>query len=87
MTKEKKIELLMLDRCTRQEAENLSREAEIFEEQDFRKFFDQYLEDMLVTDEEEITAYKKMLDEKIPVDSYWSIVNDEENTYFIRYAF
>lgn len=87
MTKEKKIELLMLDRCTRQEAENLSREAEIFEEQDFRNFFDQYLGDMLVTDEEEIAAYRKMLEEKIPVDSYWSIVNDEENTYFIQYAF
>lgn len=87
MTREKQIQILQADRCTRKEAERyLENRVTIFTAQDFEANFDNYMKEWFGTwDEEEIQAHRKMIEQKIPLTD-WSIVDFEGNTYYIQYC-
>lgn len=52
MTREREIELLMLDRCTKSEAEKyLKNGSTVFEGDDFEKFFDDYMKEWNIEEE------------------------------------
>lgn len=83
MTREREIEILMMDGCTKAEAERyLKKDTSIFE--DFEKWFDDYMEEWNI-EPEDIPAYRKMIEEKIPVRD-WGIVEDDGKTYYIQYC-
>ena len=83
MTREREIELLMLDRCTKSEAEkHLKNGSTIFE--DFEENIESYLNEWNI-EEEDKNEYRKMVTDKIPVRD-WSIVEDNEKTYYIMYV-
>ena len=83
MTREKQIEILIEDRCTRAEAEkHLKNGTTIFE--DFEENFDKYMEEWNY-DEEEKAEYRKMVAEKKPLTD-WGIVEDGERIYYIQYC-
>ena len=53
MTKEREIEILMLDRCTKSEAEkHLKNGSTVFEGDDFEKFFDDYMKEWNIEEED-----------------------------------
>ena len=90
MTREKQIEILMEDRCTKSEAEkHLKNGTTIFE--DFEENFDKYMEEWkyLAEDEEEynnmVEGYKKMIKTGIPVTD-WGVVKKDGKTYYIMYV-
>lgn len=81
----KDIELLMLDGCTRSEAErHLQRGTAVFEADDLKAHFADYMQEWGV-DEEEQEAYKEMLDSKKPLTD-WSVVEQDGKAYFIQYV-
>lgn len=81
MTRE--IEILMMDGCTRSEAEkHLNNGTVVFD--DFEKNFDSYMKEW-DCDEEEKEAYQDMIESKIPVMD-WGIVESEGHTYYISYT-
>ena len=83
MTREREIELLMLDRCTKSEAEkHLKNGSTIFE--DFEENIESYLNEWNIEDEDK-NEYRKMVIDKIPVRD-WGIVEDNEKTYYIMYV-
>lgn len=83
MTRERKIELLMLDRCTKSEAEkHLKNGSTIFE--DFEKNIESYLDEWNI-EEEDKDEYRKMVTDKIPARD-WGIVEDNGKTYYIMYV-
>ena len=83
MTREREIELLMLDRCTKSEAEkHLKNGSTIFE--DFEENIESYLDEWNI-EEEDKDEYRKMVTDKIPVRD-WGIVEDNEKTYYIMYV-
>lgn len=83
MTKEREIEILMLDHCTKKDAEkHLKMGTTVFE--DFEKYFDILMKELSI-EEEDIPAYKKMIEEKVPVAD-WGIVEDDGKTYYIMYC-
>ena len=83
MTREREIEILMKDGCTRTEAEkHLKDGAIIFE--DFEENFDSYMKEW-DCDEEEKEAYRKMIDSKNPATDC-GVVDRDGNTYYIMYA-
>ena len=83
MTREREIELLMLDRCTKSEAEkHLKNGSTIFE--DFEENIESYLNEWNI-EEEDKDEYRKMVTDKIPVRD-WGIVEDNEKTYYIMYV-
>ena len=83
MTKEREIELLMLDKCTKSEAEkHLKNGSTIFE--DFEENIESYLDEWNI-EEEDKDEYRKMVTDKIPVRD-WGIVEDNEKTYYIMYV-
>lgn len=83
MTKEREIEILMMDKCTKSEAKrHLKNGTVIFE--DFEKYFDDYMEEWSIEDDQ-ISSYRKMIEEKIPFAD-WGIVEDAGNTYYIMYV-
>ena len=83
MTREREIELLMLDRCTKSEAEkHLKNGSTIFE--DFEENIESYLNEWNI-EEEDKNEYRKMATDKIPVRD-WGIVEDNEKTYYIMYV-
>ena len=85
MTREKEIEILMMDRCTKSEAENLLQNGTtVFDGEDFKSNFDRYMDDW-DADDEERAQYKAMIDQKKPVPD-WGIVEDEGKTYYIMYS-
>lgn len=85
MTKEREIEILMLDRCTKSDAEkHLKNGSTVFEGDDFEKFFDDYMKEWNI-EEEDIEEYRKMITDKIPVRD-WGIVEDNGETYYIMYV-
>lgn len=85
MTTERQIEILMEDGCTKSEAKKyLDRNGvTIFTAEDFEGNFKQYMEDWYI-DEDDLLAYKNMVEKKIPVTD-WGVVTDEEGTYYIMY--
>ena len=83
MTREREIELLMLDKCTKLEAEkHLKNGSTIFE--DFEENIESYLDEWNI-EEEDKNEYRKMVTDKIPVRD-WGIVEDNEKTYYIMYV-
>ena len=83
MTKEREIELLMLDKCTKLEAEkHLKNGSTIFE--DFEENIESYLDEWNI-EEEDKDEYRKMVTDKIPARD-WGIVEDKGKTYYIMYV-
>ena len=83
MTKEKAIKILMMDKCTRIEAEKYFKNGtEIFV--DFEEHFEDYMKEWCM-EEDDITRHKKMIDEKIPMIN-WGIVDVDGKTYYIMYV-
>ena len=83
MTREREIEILMEDRCTKSEAEkHLKNGTIIFE--DFEENFDKYMEEWDI-EEEEREAYKKMI-ETGELITDWGVVKIDDKTYYIMYA-
>lgn len=83
MTKEREIEILMMDGCTKVEAEKLLKNGSTVIA-DFEEQFNNYMQEWEIN-EEEIPAYKRMIEEKIPV-SDWGIVEEDSKTYYIMYV-
>lgn len=79
------IEILMMDKCTKQEAEkHLKNGTVVFEGEDFEKHFDDYMDEWGM-DEEERLEYRAMIDAKKPVAD-WGIVEHEGTTWYIMYV-
>lgn len=79
------IEILMMDRCTRAEAERLLKNGtSVYDGKDFEKNFDSYMAEWDM-DEEEQAEYRAMIEKKEPVPD-WGIVEHEGKTYYIRYV-
>ena len=90
MTREKQIEILMEDRCTKSEAEkHMKKGTTLFE--DFEENFDKYMEEWkyLAEDEEEynnmVKSYRNMIETGEPVTD-WGVVKLEGKTYYIQYV-
>ena len=83
MTREREIEILMDDRCTRKEAEKHLKDGTIIFE-DFGENLESYLDEWDI-EEEDREAYRKMVTDKIPV-AYQLIVEQDRKTYYIDYA-
>ena len=83
MTREREIEILMDDRCTRKEAEKHLKDGTIIFE-DFAENLESYLDEWDI-EEEDREAYRKMVADKIPVAD-WGIVEQDGKTYYIEYA-
>ena len=83
MTREREIELLILDKCTKLEAEkHLKNGSTIFE--DFEENIESYLNEWNI-EEEDKNEYRKMVTDKIPARD-WGIVEDNGKTYYIMYV-
>ena len=83
MTREREIELLMLDKCTKLEAEkHLKNGSTIFE--DFEENIESYLDEWNI-EEKDKDEYRKMVTDKIPARD-WGIVEDNGKTYYIMYV-
>ena len=83
MTREREIEILMEDRCTKSEAEkHLKNGTIIFE--DFEENFEKYMEEWDI-EVEEREAYKKMI-ETGELITDWGVVKIDDKTYYIMYA-
>ena len=83
MTREREIEILMEDKCTRKEAEkHLKNGTIIFE--DFEENLESYLDELDI-EEEDREAYRKMVTDKIPTTD-WGVVEQDGKTYFIMYV-
>lgn len=76
------IEILMLDGCTRSEAEkHLKNGTVIFT--DLAENLESYLDEWDI-EAEDRKEYRRMVNNKIPVKD-WGIVEDNEKTYYIMY--
>lgn len=83
MTREREIELLMLDRCTKSEAEkHLKNGSTVFE--DFEENIESYLNEWGIKEEDK-DEYRKMVTDKVPARD-WGIVEDNGKTYYIMYV-
>lgn len=91
MTREREMEILMDDRCTKSEAErHLKNGSIVFE--DFEENFDKYMEEWKTGYEEDsedciemVENYKKMIETGIPVTD-WGVVKKDGKTYYIMYV-
>ena len=83
MTREREIEILMQDRCTKSEAEKHLKDGTIIFE-DFEENLESYLDEWDI-EEEDREPYRKMVTDKIPVAD-WGIVEQDGKTYYIEYA-
>lgn len=81
----KDIEILMLDRCTRSEAERfLKNGTEVFDGEEFAEHFEDYMADW-GADEEDREEYRRMLETKKPARD-WGVVEQDGKYYFIMYV-
>lgn len=79
----KDIEVLMMDGCTKAEAEkHLQKGAPVFD--DFEEKFDSYMNEWGIEDDEK-EMYRKMISTKSPIED-WGIVEDGDKTYYIMYC-
>lgn len=79
------LEILMLDNCTKADAEkHLKKGTIVFEGKDFEKHFDSYMDEWGM-DEEERLEYRAMIDAKKPAAD-WGIVEREGKTWYIMYV-
>lgn len=82
---EKKLMVVMEDNHTKKEAvDYLCNGSAVYEKEEFVKFFDQYMNEWDV-EEEDQEEYKKMIDTNKPVFD-WGVVEYEGITYFIDYV-
>ena len=87
MTREKEIEILIKDRCTRAEAEKLLKNGSTVYE-DLEENLEKYLDERKYLDDEDnnfTDSVKKMVETKQPMVD-WGIVNDNGKTYYIEYV-
>ena len=83
MTKEKKIEILVKDGCTKREAEKaLARGSVVFE--DFEEAFCDYMNEWDISEEEQ-ERFQEMIKTKRPVED-WGIVEEKGKIYYIMYV-
>ena len=79
---EKKLEIIMEDSHTKKEAvDYLCNGSAVYEKEEFVKFFEQYMNEWDV-EEEDQEEYKKMIDTNKPVFD-WGVVEYEGTVYFI----
>ena len=79
------IEILMMDRCTKSEAEkHLKNGTVVFDGEDFEKHFESYMDEWGI-DEDERAEYKAMIDEKKPATD-WGIVEHDGMVWYIMYV-
>ena len=83
MTRERQIEIIMDDGCTRAEAEKHLRAGAIVLE-DFEKNFESYLKDWDM-DKDLENDIRKMVGTKKPAPD-WGVVEKDGKTYYIMYA-
>lgn len=82
---EKKLEIIMEDSHTKKEAvDYLCNGSAVYEKEEFVKFFEQYMNELDV-EEEDQEEYKKMIDTNKPVFD-WGVVEYEGTVYFIDYV-
>lgn len=76
------VEILMMDKCTKKEAEDhLKKGATIFE--DFEEKFEEYMDEWGIEGDER-KEYEKMISDKIPLTD-WGIVEDSGKKFYIMY--
>ena len=83
MIRDKKIKLLMMDGCTKSEAEKFLKKGSVIFE-DFEEHIEDYLEEWDI-EEEDKEEYRKMLVDKIPAKDSWRLTNytvEEYNKLF-----
>ena len=93
MTKERKIQILMKDRCTRKEAEYfLQTGTIIFEADEMIKYFESYMNEWFPENEiepkeraENIEQFRNMVYKNIPLKD-WSIIEDNGEKFYIMYV-
>ena len=79
----KDIDVLMMDGCTRAEAEkHLERGTIVFT--DFEEHFDEYMQEWNI-DPEDRPDYERMVNENVPAPD-WGVVESENNVYYIQYV-
>lgn len=83
MKKEKQIEILMKDGCTKSEAEKFIKQGTTIYT-DFEENFDDYMVEWYAS-EEDIEKYKQMIDTKIPATD-WGVVEEDNKVYYIAYV-
>ena len=84
MTREKEIEILMEDGCTREDAKRHLEVGTVVYE-DFEEHIEDYLKELCRGDEDFEEELKKMVETKEPVPD-WGIVELDEKTYYIMYC-
>ena len=83
MTREKQIEILMEDKCTKSEAEkHLKNGTIVFD--DFEKHLESYIKEWDL-DEDLESDIRKMVETGIPATD-WGIVKNDKKTYYIMYV-
>lgn len=81
------IEILMMDNCTKAEAERHLNNGTLILG-DFEENFESYMSEWDINEDEEPRLYaaiKKMVEEKIPAPD-WGIVEIDEKIYYIMYC-
>lgn len=79
------LEVMMMDGCTKSEAEkHLKNGSVVFDEEDFKKHFDDYMDEWGI-DEESRGEYKSMIDDKKPATD-WGIVEHDGKIWYIMYV-
>ena len=82
---EKNIEILMRDKCTREEAKHhLKKGTTIFEGDDLEKNLSEYLNEWEIPEEDQ-QEFFDMIEKKIPVVD-WGIAEYAGKTYYIQYS-
>lgn len=84
---EKKLMVVMEDNHTKKEAvDYLCNGSAVYEKEEFVKFFDQYMNEWDV-EEEDQEEYKKMIESNEPINTNdWGVVEYEGKTYLISYV-
>lgn len=78
------LEILMLDGCTKSEAEkHLKNGTVVFS--DFPEAFTEYMNEWDIVDEEEQNKYRYMVETKIPLPD-WGVVQKDGSYFFIMYV-
>lgn len=82
---EKELLVIMEDNCTKSEAvDHLSNGTVVYEKEEFEKFFDQYMNEWDV-EEEDQEEYKKMIETSKPAFD-WGVAEYDGKTYLISYV-
>lgn len=82
---EKELLIIMEDNHTKKEAvDYLCNGSVVYEKEEFEKFFDQYMNEWDV-EEEDREEYKKMIESNKPAFD-WGVVECDGVTYFIDYV-